>query len=417
MIPLAQHPRQAPVAHRRRLVAEVLAILTVASSFIVKFEPAPCDLLFGFTFVVALLTNRKLVLPGAGFMIYAGLFGIVVTNLVPMALSPTPVGSIRFAGITFYLLALFLCFSGLIGVGGLPTARRLLAAFGFAAACSAAIGILARFQLLPNSEMFFRDRTGLRINSTFKDPNVFAPFLVAAFFATLAELLQHVRFRWRHVGLLVLYATAILLAFSRGAYAHLALSLFVFVSLHFLVIRSPQAVRRLTGAGLVVLAVGVPVLIMALASAGLDDFLLKRLQLQDYDVNERFANHAAVFQASSDNLQGLGPGVWEPDMGVMAVHNLYLRVMVENGLLGLVALLTFLGAVIAQMMQGIWRRGPDAGIHAACLAVVIGAMGESWVIDTLHWRHLFLVLSVPVGLNVYLLNARARTELVHARAA
>lgn len=41
------------------------------------------------------------------------------------------------------------------------------------------------------------------------------------------------------------------------------------------------------------------------------------------------------------------------------------------------------------------------GIYLACLSVVVGALVESAIIDTLHWRHLFLMLAIPDGMSIY----------------
>ena len=71
------------------------------------------------------------------------------------------------------------------------------------------------------------------------------------------------------------------------------------------------------------------------------------------------------------------PRIWGRPIGVKGVHNLYLRVMVENGLLGIVSLLVFLGGALATMWRGVRRGGADASMHAACFATVLGILGES----------------------------------------
>jgi len=49
----------------------------------------------------------------------------------------------------------------------------------------------------------------------------------------------------------------------------------------------------------------------------------------------------------------------------------------------------------------VMRRGAHAGLYAACLAISAGILTESFVIDTIHWRHLFVFLAVPIGLAMY----------------
>jgi MFS family permease len=61
-----------------------------------------------------------------------------------------------------------------------------------------------------------------------------------------------------------------------------------------------------------------------------------------------------------------------------------------------------------RMAAGVLRRGENAGTYACCLAILCGTLVESWIIDTLHWRHLFLVMGIPIGLSVYESRQRAK---------
>ncbi|HEX6813112.1 MAG TPA: O-antigen ligase family protein [Planctomycetota bacterium] len=384
--------------------------LTVATSFFVMFEPAPCDALLCMALIAAAAAGRHHVLPAAGLPVYTSLFFLILANLVSLAFAEEALPSLRFFAITVYLFLAFLLFAGLIGIEGPKLADHLSNALFVAALAAVFVGLLAHFRLIPNAEIFFRDEYMLRVKSTFKDPNVFSPFVVTAFMLAFSRVVDGGRGARMAAFLMVPYAVGILLAFSRGAWVLLAIALFIFLSAHVLVLRRPAAMRRLAIAGALVPLVAIPVLVYFIAASDQSQYLQGRLGLKAYDVEDRFVNHGAAIQVGLDNPLGIGPGMYSPTRGLMAVHNLYIRVFVENGMLGLVALLAFLGTVLTRMAAGIMRRGEHAGTYACCMATVIGTLVESWIIDTLHWRHLFLVMGIPIGLAIY--EARQRVEAV-----
>ena len=375
--------------------------LTVASSFFVRFEPAPCDMLLGLTLIAAAAAGRHYVLPRVGFGTYCSLFVLLLANLVSLTFAGDPVYSLRFFAITVYLIATFLLFVGLIAVDGPKMITHLTNALCVAALAAVVVGLLARFHLIPNPGIFFRDETMLRIKSTFKDPNVFSPFLVTALMFSFSRVVDGGRRAMLAAALMIPYAVGILLAFSRGAWVFLAIALFVFLVVHVLVVRRPAALGRLTVAAALLPLVAVPVLAYMVVATDSSDYLAGRLGLTSYDTAERFTNHLAAIQVGLENPLGIGPGMYSPRRGLIAVHSLFIRLFVENGALGLVAFLCFLVCVMRRMARGILERGEHAGTYACCLAILIGTLVESLIIDTLHWRHLFLVMAIPIGLWLY----------------
>ncbi|HEX5109094.1 MAG TPA: O-antigen ligase family protein [Vicinamibacterales bacterium] len=384
--------------------------LTVATSFFVMFEPAPCDALLGSTLVVAAIAGRHYVLPSVGFGIYASLFVVILANLVSLGLAEDPLYGLRFFAITVYMFAAFLLFAGLIGVEGPKMVTHLTNALFVAALAAVAVGLLAKFRLIPHPEIFFRDEFMLRIKSTFKDPNVFAPFVVTAFMFSFSRVIDGGRGAKLAAMLTIPFAVAILLAASRGAWVLCAIALFVYLGAHVLIVRRPAALGRIALAGALVPLVAVPVLVYFVTATHSGSYLAGRMGLKSYDTEERFVNHAAAIGVGLENPLGIGPGMYSPTRGLMAVHNLYIRLFVENGLLGLVGFLCFLAFVMWRMARGIFARGEHAGTYACCLAIVMGTLVESYIIDTLHWRHLFLVMAIPVGLWLY--EARQTDEVV-----
>ena len=382
--------------------------LTVASSFFVMFEPAPCDALLGLTLLAAAVAGRHYVLPRVGFGIYASLFVVILANLVSLAFAEQPVYGLRFFAITLYMFAAFLLFAGLIGVEGPKMVTHLTNAQCAAALVAVAVGLLAQFRLIPHAEIFFRDEYMVRIKSTFKDPNVFSPFVVTALMFSVSRVVDGARgAKWAAV-LMIPFAIGVMLAFSRGAWVLLAIALFIFLAAHVLVVRRPAALGRIAVAAAIVPLIAVPILVYLLTATHSSSYLAGRLGLKTYDTEDRFVNHLAAIHVGLENPLGIGPGMYSPARGLMAVHNLYIRLFVENGLLGLVGFLCFLVCVMWRMTRGIFARGEHAGTYACCLAILMGTLVESYIIDTLHWRHLFLVMAIPIGLWLY--ESRQRVE-------
>jgi hypothetical protein len=129
----------------------------------------------------------------------------------------------------------------------------------------------------------------------------------------------------------------------------------------------------------------------------LTEFFVNRFAYQSYD-DERFENQQHILRTVGQVPFGIGPGSWNLHHYLHDVHSLFLRTWVEHGHLGLIGLLCFLVAWFADAGRGMFRAGPYQSIYVVCFAVVLGIMSNSFSIDTVHWRHLFLFLAIPVGL-------------------
>jgi O-antigen ligase len=391
------HPDAEPgIAPPMRIL---LAGLLMTSS-IVMFEPAPCDLLFVIMLPFALWYGYSLLPKRMHFSLYLSLYLFIFANLISLLFVVDTMAGIAFFLTTVYLIVFMLLFADIVSRHGKTAVDLMFTAFVTAAVIASAIGILARFHMLPNPEMFFRDEYGMRIKSTFKDPNVFAPFLVAATLITLGKILEAPRIRFNQALILGLLVAGILLAFSRGAYVHLLISLAVFTTVHLLIIRERRSFTRLITSGSLLLVVGLPALVWLLFASGLVDFFLARLSLQSYD-QDRFGTQAIALTIALDWPFGIGPGQFTGERFGHATHSLYLRVFTENGLLGLIGLLLFVGSWLGLCFKQILRRSPFKGVYLICMSVLTGMLVESTIIDTLHWRHAFFLLAIPIGLLMY----------------
>ena len=104
-----------------------------------------------------------------------------------------------------------------------------------AALIATAAGYIGFFHLLPYSDIFLDND---RVSATFKDPNVFGPFLVFPIMADDQDF--DPRYPAARRRLLMILTGGLLLSFSRGAWAHFAISATVGVLTTFLVTPDPR---------------------------------------------------------------------------------------------------------------------------------------------------------------------------------
>ena len=178
----------------------------------------------------------------------------------------------------------------------------------------------------------------------------------------------------------------LLFSYSRGAWINFAIGAVVMLGV--------MALRRGGGrralATLVVLMVGALGVLAAVSVTGSLDFLQERAQRQGYDT-ERFEAQRRGIEYGETHVFGIGPGQFEVLTPVVS-HNTYVRALGEQGVLGLFTFvaLVFATLVIAGRNAALGR--DTYGIGAApLLGAWAGLSVESFFVDTLHWRHLWVV--------------------------
>ncbi len=380
-----------------------LVALAVGSSFYVAIEPAPTDIFFLVMFCVVLF-RRGIKLPldlnpilGTGVIVFYGasVFSLLWSHDVAR-------GAI-FLSVTTYLLISWYLVIALLANYGAPMWELIQRAFLVAAVLGALIGFVSHFSTVLQDYLAVQSSYGERARGAFKDPNVYAPFLCAALLLVINQMITRRLFSVISILMLCLFAVEILAAFSRGGYGNVVVALFVFFGLQLFVIRR----RGWLGRSVVLVALGSLTLAITftifLKVAGLSDFLVERLQMQDYDT-KRFAAQMLAFDTVAKAPFGIGPGQSE-EIFRLAPHSLYLRIVAENGLLAGLSFLLMLAATLWTCVRGAWRRGPFQDLYACCLAILSGILVNSLVIDSLHWRHFYLFLAIPIGLRQYELRA------------
>jgi len=318
-----------------------------------------------------------------------GLF--VLSNLASLCYA------IDLASGAFYLaVSLFMLVSWLFIVGVLTRheergLKAVMLAFTTGGVVSALLAMLSYFNLAPLGEwVLFYDR----IKGFFKDPNVFGPYLVIVAVYALHQLLLKGALWRRAVWLLscVISSVGVLLCYSRAAWLNYAVTLFLFFALNAFA-RKGSLRRNLIY--LVVFAVVVGgIVAYAMTIPQVSEVLAYRTEMQSYDA-DRFATFSAALRIGLNNPLGVGPAQ-SFLMLDYATHNVYLRVFSENGIIGFLsfvsfALLTLVRSALLSQKAG---NSVQRSLFALVASALVGTLLNSFTIDTLHWRHFWLLLAV-----------------------
>jgi O-antigen ligase len=378
-----------------RLINLVLA-LTLLVAPIAFIEPSPYEaavLVLGVTAFAFGLPLERRILP---------LFLLLVAWAVSGFFAMLPVFSngkaVVYYEITVYLMITTVLFACLFAEDTETRVRTLANAWIVAAVGVSVVAIAAYFGAVPRADLFIVNG---RATGSFKDPNVFAPFLILP----LMVLIQ--RTFYRGPRLLNLAATVILLlalflSFSRGAWGHFVLSAVVMLGLLFVTERDGRLKRKLIVMTLVA-AAGIAVLIaIAMSFQSVRDmFTIRAELLQDYDSARtgRFGRQQEAVNVVIERPNGLGPLQFGP-MFKGDVHNVYLSAFIAYGWAGGLAYLAIVLITLKRGLGAVLRNSPWRSFLAAAYATFVGLAVEGLIIDTDHWRHFFLLVGVIWGLAI-----------------
>lgn len=355
----------------------------------VAWEPAPVDFLWVIWGLAGLITGA---LAWSRLRRYTGLHAsvalFVVANLLSYSFAQIPNASLGYAVVTLYGIAI--CYSALLLFRNQDMIAQFRLGLIAAAVVNAVIALASAFGGESWAVLFSEEK---RAFGFFKDPNVMGPFLVGGVLLLMDDVVKKSSRLTRLLQSLVqvLLVVGILLAQGRAALGALVISLLVFTAVRVRADRG-QLVR-----GMFKVMIGVA--IVALVAGVLYQRSLIRMDkiqvLMSYDVKDRFPVQLEALQMGLSRPLGIGPGASEETFDY-ATHSLYVRTLVENGWLGFASLMALIGYTIREL----WRRvrTGGTGIGGPSLSVLfawwLGILVNSLVIDTLHWRHFWVLLGL-----------------------
>jgi len=250
-----------------------------------------------------------------------------------------------------------------------------------------------------------------RAQGTFKDPNVLSTFLVApAIFIMQDFMLGKVRRPILSGLALLIILGGIFLAFSRGAWAVTAGSIFLLALFTFIITPSARLRTRIiliTISGVLFVAVMIPVL---LSIPSIQVMFAERASLvQPYDGGEtgRFANQLRSIPLLMASPNGFGPFQFALIFGEDP-HNVYINAFAAYGWLGGISYLLLILSTIYAGLRAMFTETPWRDHAIAFFVPLFMIILQGLQIDTDHWRHFYLLLGVTWGLfaasEMYLLR-------------
>lgn len=393
---LGNHPLPAPllVAAGVCLVA-ILALAVVRYDIavavgilllpIVRVEPAPVDGVFAVIIALSAVTGRLRPqrLPQS-MLAFTGAF--IALNLLS-GMDAVDFGrAVSFGAITVYLVLFGLWVA--VYVDRERRARTIVRLYLLVAVFCAVIASAALFVHFPGSTFLLGDNAE-RAQALFKDPNVFGPFLVPAALILCQEVLRPRLLplnRPAQLVCLLALGAGILFSYSRGAWLNLVVGIAVMVVVSVLRPRGSSNVFAL----IMVVVIAVGILSAATLASGSLGFLEQRAGSHSYDT-QRFAAQRFGIKLAERKPLGAGPGQFEVYSPV-AAHSTYIRALAEEGILGAAALLALMiGTLVLALRNAALGRDTFGIGSTALLAAWCGLLANSLFVDSLHWRHLWLI--------------------------
>lgn len=389
-------------------ITTILLWLAVFAGSFVLFEPTPYEALF-VVLAYAVYISRTpipslLALP-------LGLIAIWITGgLLSVAVNASETRAITYIAISTFMGLTTIVIAILLAENPQKNIQTIRSAYIATALLSALAAIIGYLNLLPGSEIFVL--LG-RAKAMFKDPNVFAPFLILPALLLFQDILYS-SFRKLIIpgAMLTILLVALLFGFSRASWGHLLFSGLVMTSLMFAASGSNIMRFRIIGFGIFCICLGGAVIAAVLSIPDIAEVFLMRFSLeQSYDVGEtgRFGTQLTSLPYLLEAPFGFGPHKYST-MFHQDPHDVYINGFASYGWLGGFAYIAF---VLSTWFVGIRYalfHTPWQDFHSAAFATFLGLSLEGFVIDTDHWRHFFLLAGLVWGLSAATIKYRNNNQ-------
>jgi hypothetical protein len=371
--------------------------LVGACGAVVMIEPSPYELATLSALIVFFATGLKL---RAQFMPL--LFLLIAMNIgystsAASVLDKSPI--VNWIATSWYLAITAMFFAIVLAEDTEARLHYLLRGYVVGALVASLTGIGGYFGLIPGGYDLFTLYG--RAKGTFKDPNVLGAFLILPALVTLQSvLIDRLSKAMRSGVILSIISLAILLSFSRAAWGQLVATSAFVVVIMFLMSKSQNQRLRIVLLTCLAIAALALLLLILLSLDSTSNLFRERASLeQSYDSGRfgRFGRHILGAQMALDLPFGIGPLQFTryfPE----DTHNSFLNAFMSGGW---IAGVCYPALVLTTVIFGLrylfvevpWRRG-----YIAVLAAFLGTVAESFIIDTDHWRHFFLLIGAMWGM-------------------
>ena len=370
--------------------------LMFAVSFFVKVEPAPVDLIFVVVVILFLSSGLSVsapVMPIAMFLLLYNIGGIFSY----IGIAPNEDGRM-FIVTSCYMAVTAIFFALYVAQDTVRHMAIIKNGYVFAATIASALGIVGILNIagLGSSLSLYS-----RAVATFKDPNVFATFLLLPTVMLMQGfMLGTQRHKLVSLAALFLMFAGIFLAFSRGAWISLVGSSVLLIVLTFALTPSLKLKGRvmiLTILG--VLAAGV-LLAIILSIPQFNSLFLDRFTLvKSYDAGEtgRFGDQLNSIPMLLERPLGFGPRQYSSYFGEDP-HNSYINGFSAYGWLGGIMYILIVISTIWVGFRAILVKTPWQNWAIAVFCPLTMTLLQSIQIDVDHWRHLYWMIGMMWGI-------------------
>ncbi|WP_209017013.1 O-antigen ligase family protein [Roseibium aggregatum] len=389
--PIARVPYGLPV---KRLGDGALWLAAFLSGFVIR-EPAPYELYMAGLSVVWLACGLKLRREFGPLIVCLMLY--IAGGIASIPMAEVQGDAIMYIAVSGFLAITAIFYAAILADD--PDRFRIIqSGYTISSIFVAAIGIAGYFHLFPGADYFtLYDRA----RGTFQDPNVFGPFLVLPTLLLIQTLLRNSVLKNLHllppIAVLLL---AIFLSFSRGAWFVLFAGVLIVYFLALVTEPSPRRRGRLIllGIGGVLAAAGL--LAAALSIDSVADMFAQRARLvQEYDGSRlgRFARYSLGFQMVMDYPLGLGALEFNKHFPEDE-HNVYLKGFTTYGWLGGTVYIGLALWTLTALVPLLFKSRPWTAFTQSLFAVFAAHLILSVIIDTDHWRHMYMFYGLAWGL-------------------
>lgn len=392
-----------PVPAAPKSIAHQLCLtivwLTVALGSLVFIEPAPVDLLTVGLFVLLPLVglfayHERIAAP------FAVMLAISALEFLAANFAFDPDVAIKHNAVSLYLFGAAFVFAGFIVRRPAAHTKLILNAYLVSAVLAAVLGIVGYLDLFDGAyETLTRYD---RASGTFKDPNVFGPFLVPALLTALHMwLTQPLRRGIVPLILAAILSAGLLLSFSRGAWATAAIATGIYV--YFYLLAAKRNTDRLKLAGLVIAASMTVTLVLAAAlqSDAVSSLIEQRATLtQPYDEGPegRFGGQEKAFDQILQNPFGRGGLQFAPYIHHEEPHNVYLTMFLSAGWTGGLLYIALCTSLLIAGFRHALKPTRTRGLFVIAYASLAATILLGFIIDSDHWRHFWLLTAIVIGL-------------------
>ena len=369
----------------------------LAVSGFVAVEPSPFEIMFPVVLLAfadgGMLFDRALA-PLVATLIVWSSSGFL--TLIPWVQEQE---SVNFILITLYICLATILVAAIVARDALTRMATIRSGYVAAGVMSALLGIAGYFDIAGTGD-YFTLYEHSRAMGFFKDPNVFAPFLVPPIVWLLQDIFLKRGRMATILPCLAIMITGLLLSFSRGAIIDCAFSLVLLLGLMFVTAESARLRARTLMLAALVAGMVVVILAVVLAIPDVRELASERATLaEDYDSGPqgRFGNQVRSIPLLLVRPFGFGPlrfgHIFPQDP-----HEVFISAFASFGWSGGIAFLMFAAITIYFGWRVCFRR---SAVQAECIGLWAGLFPQilqGVQIDTSHWRHVFVLCGCLYGL-------------------